>query len=109
VEHLRGAQYGLYLKNRLEKEGLATPVIWDSVDSISHLFRQAMVRSRSALSRGITRFELKRTEPYETWLTTQFDHTLVTSGLDRSALVSGPTRLGLYPKGASYDTLPGWR
>jgi glycosyltransferase involved in cell wall biosynthesis len=88
VEHLRGAQYGLYIKDRMDKAGMAIPIVWDSVDSISHLFRQAMVRSKSALSRGITRFELKRTEPYEAWLTTQFDHTLVTSNLDRETMVS---------------------
>jgi glycosyltransferase involved in cell wall biosynthesis len=47
-----------------------------------------MVQSKSALSRGITRFELKRTEPYEAWLITQFDHTLVTSNLDRDTMIS---------------------
>lgn len=88
VEHLRGAQYGLYLKSRMESGGIDIPIVWDSVDSISHLFRQAMRRAKSALNRGITWFELKRTEPYEAWLATQFDRTLVTSGMDREALLS---------------------
>jgi len=88
VEHLRGALYGLHLKNRMEAEGVDIPIVWDSVDSISHLFRQAMRRAKSAVNRGITRLELKRTEPYEAWLVTQFDRTLVTSGMDREALLS---------------------
>jgi glycosyltransferase involved in cell wall biosynthesis len=36
----------------------------------------------------ITRFELKRTERYEGWLLSQFDHTMVTSPADRDALCS---------------------
>ncbi len=38
VEHLRGARYGVYLKSKFP----AFPVIWDSVDCISHLFTQAV-------------------------------------------------------------------
>lgn len=94
VEHLRGARYGLYLKSRMKAEGIDIPIVWDSVDSISHLFRQAMRRSKSAINRGITRFELKRTEPYEAWLATQFDRTLVTSRLDREAMLSLVSQYG---------------
>jgi glycosyltransferase involved in cell wall biosynthesis len=63
------------------------PVVWDSVDSISLLFRQAMVGSQSPLSRGMTRFELGRTERYEGWLLSQFERVLVTSPNDRQALL----------------------
>jgi len=45
VEHLRGARYGLYLKSRFPD----TPVVWDSVDCISYLFKQASDQSRSGL------------------------------------------------------------
>ena len=65
VEHLRGARYGLDLIARSGERKERLPVVWDSVDSISLLFRQAMVQSKSLFSRGITRFELGRTEAYE--------------------------------------------
>jgi len=100
VEHLRGARYGLDLKRFLQASSKSRrsspPVVWDSVDSISLLFRQAMVRSRNLFSRGITRFELGRTEKYEAWLLHQFERVTVTSPNDRQALLSllnGDTRL----------------
>ncbi|HJW90468.1 MAG TPA: glycosyltransferase [Anaerolineales bacterium] len=88
VEHLRGARYGLNIKSRLKQLGIHLPIIWDSVDSISLLFRQAMVRSQNALSRQLTGFELKRTERYEGGLVQQFDRVLVTSLPDKKALAS---------------------
>lgn len=88
VEHLRGARYGIDLKARLSFQEPSLPVVWDSVDSISLLFRQAMVQSKSVLSRGLTRLELGRTERYEGWLLGQFDQVLVTSQIDKKALLS---------------------
>jgi sugar transferase (PEP-CTERM/EpsH1 system associated) len=88
IEHLRGAQYGVDLKTRLAGCKLDIPVVWDSVDAISLLFRQAMVHSKSAFNRGVTRFELGRTEKYEAWLLDRFERVLVTSELDRRALLS---------------------
>jgi glycosyltransferase involved in cell wall biosynthesis len=67
------------------------------VDSISLLFRQTMVQSKSFLSRGLTRFELSRTERYEGWLVDQFDRVLVTSEDDKLALLSLRTREGKIP------------
>jgi glycosyltransferase involved in cell wall biosynthesis len=86
VEHLRGARYGLDYIDRAGERAMRLPVVWDSVDSISLLFRQAMVQSRSLFSRGVTRFELGRTEKYEGWLVDQFDNVLVTSSHDKQAL-----------------------
>lgn len=82
VEHLRGARLGLALKSRVA----GTPVVWDSVDSISHLFRQAMAQSKRMYDRLLTGFELGRTERYEGWLVDQFARTLVTSQADKTAL-----------------------
>lgn len=82
VEHLRGARYGLHLKTNTH-----APVIWDSVDCISHLFSQAATQSKSAVSRLRSLFELKRTKRYEGWLLDKFDHVLVTSSLDQRALL----------------------
>ncbi len=97
VEHLRGARYGIDLISRSVNRISPLPIIWDSVDSISLLFRQAMVQSKSFLSRGLTRFELGRTERYEGWLVDQFDQVLVTSDEDKLALLSLRTREGRTP------------
>lgn len=82
VEHLRGAQYGLYVQ-----EHATTPVVWDSVDCISLLFEQAQEHSASRFGRMMTRFELQRTRHYESRLLTRFDPVLVTSPIDRQALL----------------------
>ena len=88
VEHLRGANYGLALRGRV-------PVVWDSVDCISHLFEQAVHESKSLFGRLVTRLELGRTRRYEGWLVGQFDHVLVTSSLDREALLRLASRARL--------------
>lgn len=82
VEHLRGARYALQLKANTN-----VPVVWDSVDCISHLFQQAAAKSESVLGRLRSHFELQRTQRYEGWLLEKFDHVLVTSSLDREALL----------------------
>ncbi len=82
VEHLRGAQYGLHLKKQIK-----LPIIWDSVDCITHLFRQTVAGSKDWRGRWRSRLDLKRTSRYEGWLLTQFDHVLVTSEVDRQALL----------------------
>lgn len=83
VEHLRGVRYGLQIK---EQSNL--PVVWDSVDCISHLFRQASAQRSSRWGRWLMRFELERTERYESWLPHQFDEVLVTSPVDKEMLTS---------------------
>ena len=81
VEHLRGAGYGLALKDK------GVPIVWDSVDCISYLFEQAMVHSRSLFGKWMTRLELGRTRHYEGWLVKQFAKVLVTSKIDKEALL----------------------
>lgn len=88
VEHLRGARYGLALKQALRLVQSAPPVVWDSVDCISYLFTQAAERSRSRSGRLMTTLELARTRHYEGWLLRQFDQVLVTSPNDRLALLA---------------------
>jgi glycosyltransferase involved in cell wall biosynthesis len=88
IEHLRGARYGVDLIARNGPNKSPLPIIWDSVDSISLLFRQAMIESNSFFSREITRFELGRTEEYEGKLVNEFDRVLVTSNNDKQALLS---------------------
>jgi sugar transferase (PEP-CTERM/EpsH1 system associated) len=88
VEHLRGARYGLSLLHRRRSGTAPIPVVWDSVDCISLLFRRAAKESKDGFGRWVTRFELGRTEQYEGWLAQQFDHVLLTSPLDRDSLTA---------------------
>ena len=81
IEHLRGVRYGIYLKSQISQ----IPIVWDSVDCISHLFRQASRMSGRRINRWLTQFELHRTENFEAKLLDQFDHILVTSQIDRDA------------------------
>ena len=93
VEHLRGSLFGLKVRALLAENGrngggnrAPIPVVWDSVDCISHLFTQAREQSCRLKSRLITRLELPRTRPFEGWLVTQFDQTLASSALDGLSL-----------------------
>ena len=88
VEHLRGSRYGLELLAHLQSNPTRPPVVWDSVDCISHLFAQAAAQSRSTKGKLMTRFELPRTQRYEARLIRTFDHTVVTSTIDRAALLA---------------------
>lgn len=83
VEHLRGAQYGLALKKQAH-----LPVVWDSVDCITHLFRQAVAKSDDFVRRWRSRLDLKRTAWFEGWAINQFDHVLVTSKVDKTHLLA---------------------
>lgn len=82
VEHLRGAVYGVALRRALPH----FPVVWDSVDCISHLFAQAAQHSRSRRGRIMTRLDLARTRRHEAMLVAQFERVLVTSQVDKAAL-----------------------
>ena len=90
IEHLRGVNYALALKSHFDGEN-KIPIVWDSVDSISMLFKQASAASKSFFGRWLTRFELGRTERYESWLPGQFEQTLVTSQVDKNAFLSLPS------------------
>jgi len=105
IEHLRGARYGLHLKERLVELDLHVPIVWDSVDCISYLFNQAASLSKNTFNRWLTRFELGRTRRYERYLINQFDQVLVTSQVDRQALLSlspldeSPADIAVLPNG----------
>jgi glycosyltransferase involved in cell wall biosynthesis len=87
VEHLRGSRYARHVADRLP----GIPVVWDSVDCISHLFEQAGRNSRTFFGRTITRFELARTRQAEADLIRRFDHVLTTSNIDKAALLNLPS------------------
>ncbi|MBN2500369.1 MAG: glycosyltransferase [Anaerolineales bacterium] len=88
IEHLRGARYGLFLKKKLAGRGKQPPIVWDSVDSITHLFRQSSSHSKSFFGRWVTTFELSRTERFERAMLDAFERVLVTSTIDKDALLS---------------------
>jgi glycosyltransferase involved in cell wall biosynthesis len=85
------------------------PVVWDSVDCISHLFQQAAHQSHSFFGKFMTRFELPRTQKAEGSLICTFDHVLITSSADRRALLELPTvrkrpsRISVLPNGVDLD------
>jgi sugar transferase (PEP-CTERM/EpsH1 system associated) len=87
IEHLRGSKYGTYLRSVLHAQKRPIPVVWDSVDCISLLFRMASTRSKSLFGRITSRLELGRTEKYEAQILGEFDHTCVTSRIDQTALI----------------------
>lgn len=107
VEHLRGARYGLYIKALRPQLARPVPIVWDSVDCISHLFAQAAERSRSLKGRIMTRLDLARTQAYEGQLVGQFDEVTVTSPSDKAALEAliGKTapHLHVLPNGVDLD------
>jgi glycosyltransferase involved in cell wall biosynthesis len=105
VEHLRGSRYGVFLKSRFPD----MPVVWDSVDCISHLFRQAASQSSSFFGKFMTRFDLPRTAQAERDLICQFDHALVTSSADRNAMLDliptgqTPSQISILPNGVDME------
>jgi polysaccharide biosynthesis protein PslH len=105
VEHLRGSEYGRYLKSHFP----SLPVVWDSVDCISYLFRQAAGQSTSLFGKLVSRFELDRTEKAEADLLEIFDHVVVTSSIDRNALLDTardgkiPAPISILPNGVDQD------
>jgi sugar transferase (PEP-CTERM/EpsH1 system associated) len=109
VEHLRGSRYGLFLKSTTDTKNKTLPIVWDSVDCISLLFRQASQKSNHLTSRLITHFETNRTYHYERWLLDQFDRILVTSSVDKSAfqamrnLDPGQSTISVVPNGVDLD------
>jgi polysaccharide biosynthesis protein PslH len=88
VEHLRGARYAVQINLMKTAAGGLPPVVWDSVDCISDLFRQASRSSFNPRVRLAARIELPRTERFEGWLLTQFAQTVVTSAADKRGLLA---------------------
>lgn len=86
VEHLRGAKYGLALKQA--RTGATPAIVWDSVDCISSLFSNASTRTTSASKKFIARIELPRTRTFEAAMLRALDETIVVSEAERQALLA---------------------
>lgn len=85
VEHLRGVWYGAAIQKHFANANRRAPIVWDSVDCITHLFEQASRASKRRLSRWMTRLELGRTRTYEKKLAHRFARTVVVSETERRA------------------------
>lgn len=120
VEHIRGARYALLVQDALRLAGRGrSPVIWDSVDCMSDLYRFASENSSALRWRLITRVELPRNERYEGRLTGLFDRVVVTSESDRQGLLKlaakhnarqgfdaaamSPEKIAVVPNGVDLD------
>jgi sugar transferase (PEP-CTERM/EpsH1 system associated) len=80
VEHLRGIASMAPLAR-------LCPIVWDAVDCISLLLKQAMVAGPNRTVRAVARLEHRRTQVYEaTWLGA-LRQVIVTSERDRQAMV----------------------
>lgn len=105
IEHMRGARFGTTLMRQLPQR---PPLLWDSVDSITHLFSQSARRSRSAVTRWLTGFELRRSRRYEGRVAAEFDRVLVTSRQDQEAFlrllpVEAQGRVHVLPNGVDLE------
>ena len=105
VEHLRGSYYGQYIKAKIPH----LSVVWDSVDCISYLFEQASKYGTGGFGKFVTRFELNRTRWMESRLIGEFNHVLVTSEMDKKALLNLATSasplvpISVLPNGVDLD------
>lgn len=100
VEHLRGARYGLHLKQWVSRStrprSFVPPVVFDSVDCISHLFRLAQLHSRSLKGRLMTALERERSARLESRLLAEVDQVVAVSAGDAMALEVAASSFGVY-------------
>ena len=107
VEHLRGVRYALFAGQLTTGNGKAVPpIIWDGVDCISLLFREAATKSQKRMGRAVRRFELKRTEKYEAWVAKQLRHILLTSPRDKEFYLSLLPAQDAVEKATSMSVVP---
>jgi glycosyltransferase involved in cell wall biosynthesis len=76
VEHLRMTPYALHFVDRY-------PSLWNAVDNIGVLYRQAISLGGNLPLRWIARLEAPRLEQYERWLISQFPVTTVITERDQ--------------------------
>lgn len=106
IEHLRGAYTGLNIKSVISQySAVQTPVIWDSVDSISLLFDQAAEKGPTYYHRKLAQYELNHTREFERTAATHFDHVIVTSSRDKAYFHKSGTKvpISIIPNGVDLD------
>ena len=100
IEHLRGSE--------LSHAVNGTPIVFDSVDSITLLFEHVCASGPDLKSRFMARLDLARTRRYEGNLLNRYPRVLVTSPKDREALirlstVRSPERFDVLPNGVDLE------
>lgn len=101
VEHLRGAELSWAVPQK--------PIVFDSVDSITLLFERVSQSGPTWRSRLMAKLDLARTRRYESRLLARYPAVLVTSPMDKEALVNISTtpdaakRLVVLPNGVDLD------
>jgi sugar transferase (PEP-CTERM/EpsH1 system associated) len=101
VEHLRGAELGTAARG--------TPIVFDSVDSITLLFEHVLQAGPTWRSRLLAQLDLARTRRYESHFLERFQRVLVTSPCDKEALAKLTTtpalrqHLIVLPNGVDLD------
>lgn len=103
VEHLRGSMFGTAIRSRMP----SLPVVWDSVDCISHLFELTSSESRSVFGRLISTLDLNRTRNWEGKLASAFHHVTITSQAEKEALLrlasDTPSAVTVLPNGVDME------
>ena len=103
VEHLRGSMFGITIRSRLP----SLPVVWDSVDCISHLFELTSAESRSVFGKLISTLDLHRTRVWEGELASMFHHVTITSQAEKEALLrlasQTPSPVTVLPNGVDME------
>lgn len=103
VEHLRGSMFGTAIRSRMP----SLPVVWDSVDCISHLFELTSSESRSVFGRLISTLDLNRTRNWEGKLASAFHHVTITSQAEKEALLrlasDIPSAVTVLPNGVDME------
>lgn len=94
LEHLRGSELSLAVNG--------TPVVFDSVDSITLLFEYVCASGPTWKSRLMAKLDLGRTRHYEGQLLERYLRVVVTSPKDRDALV----RLSTVKNDHRFEVLP---
>ncbi len=103
VEHLRGSVFGTTIRSRMPN----MPVVWDSVDCISHLFELTASESRSLFGKFASVLELGRTRHWEGVLASAFHHVTITSQVEKDALLRlaspAPAPVTVLPNGVDME------
>ena len=87
VEHLRGVRYASAIRDATARRSVQSiPVVWDSVDCITALFRHAARDGASIQTRLTARLEAPRTADYEGHCVSQFRRVMVVAERDRRQL-----------------------
>ena len=101
IEHLRMTHYA---QSWLQHY----PIVWDAVDHLAPLFRQAQTQSSSRAWRWISHLEAPRLERFEVTLSQRFKHIVVISSRDKQTFVKAGAeakRFTVVPIGRSLPPL----